>query len=198
MFKNLIRLITAAALVMSFAACTDATDNGPSTQDATAFGTLSDVFDVTGKTPSTVSYHYDSEDDTLSADVPGYDMGDFLTLTAVNAKVDASQTDVDYRKLFCYNIVAEDDYSFLTKNSVLSLANMLTGKYLYDAEYTDGEILVDGERKDPRNYFPSTDIAKGYDIKTAEDIELYRAITISLGSTDTVVITSEYVTTELS
>ncbi len=199
MLKNLIKLIAAAALVISFAACTETPSaDAPTSKTAAAFSTLSSVFDVTGKTAADVSYIYD-EDTSATATVPGYDMGDFLTLAAVNALVDPEETTIDYRSMFCYNIAGAAGYSFLNNNSQLDLATMLTGKYLYDSADADGKILVDGDRKDARNYFPSLDIIKGYDIKTARDIELYRAIKVSTtGVTSSNVITDSFATTELS
>ena len=200
--KFIVLLAAAASLLFIITACDnngDTTVPAPSTKTAAAFDSLDSVFDVSAKTPADVDYYYDSEAPTLYESVPGYALSDFLTLAAVNALVDPAETTLDYRKLFCYDVVASDGYSFLTRNSALDLDSMLTGEYLYDVSDASGRITVDGELVDCRTYFPSTDIAKGYDIKNPEDISLYRAIKVSTSGADSInVLTDSFVTSSLT
>jgi len=204
MLKNLIRILSAAALVLAFTACPTeppAVDApaAPETKTAVDLATLTSVFDVAGKTAATVSYIYD-EDTSDASSVPSYAMSQFLTKTAVNAKVDPAETTVDYRTMFTYNILAADGYSFLTKsNPLLDSAQMLTGHYLYDTGETDGSFttaLKSGN--DPRSYFPSLDIVKGYDIKGAKDIKLFRTIRITAGDAVQNVLTDSFIAADLS
>ncbi|MBI9109105.1 MAG: hypothetical protein JEZ04_20340 [Spirochaetales bacterium] len=183
MLKNLIKGIAACALIISFAACDqnppapEAYPGEPTTKTAVAFETLTSVFDLSGKTTEKVTYYYDKDDPSLTCDVAGYKMELFLSKTTVNAKVDPSETTTDFRSMFNYNIVASDSYSFLDKEKLLDLTQMLTGHYLdtFDTPSKTGN--------DPRSYFQSTDIVKGYDIKDAKDIALYRAVKITNGET---------------
>jgi hypothetical protein len=193
MLKNLLKGIAAVALIVSFAAC-NTSFPAPITQKAVAYNTLTSVFDVTGKTAGTVSYIYD-EDTSAEEIVACYDMDLFLTKTNVNALVNASETVVDYRSMFSYDVIASDGYSFLTRNSTLCLTDMLSGKYLYDTAGTDGNFTAGGEDKSPRVYFPALDIVKGYDIKDAKDIKLYRAVKISVtGRTDSSTVLTDSIT----
>ena len=207
MKKNLTKIIALFAVLsvaMAFTACTENTttgDTGPQTQTATAYDTLDSVFDVTDKTPADVEYLYD-EDNTLYETVPGYDLGDFLTLTAVNGLVDPAEAETDYRTMFCYDVAASDGYTYMDENKLLlDLDTMLTGKYLYDTKDDSGQITVAGVLKDCRVHFPSTDIAKGYDTKKPQDIDLYRAIKISTtvtGVESSNVLTDSFVSSSLN
>lgn len=129
MLKKTTFTLVFLSLLLVLAGCPDPGGSEPTTQDPTAFDTLEAVFDLTGKTAETVSYVYDSDTgDTV--DVDGYGLDLFVTQTAVNALVDPAETTLDFRSMFAYNVVAADDYGFMTRGDALGWSVLETGYYL--------------------------------------------------------------------
>ncbi len=185
--------ILVLGLVMIFASgCKPA----PKRQTATAFATLGSstatAFDLTGLTAVAdgVAYKYDKEDGTKTITVPGYALSDIITSVKIRAKVTDDTTDTDdYRSIFSYAVVGSDGFSQLQRGNAISWAvTEAFGFYLYNNANTDGSFDVPDETGVlPRvAYTVSFDeISSGQYIRDPETIQLYRTITVTIGTSST-------------
>ena len=160
--KKLLSLFFCLTLVISFSGCFDDDDSSPPA--ASPVDNTDPLADYTSE-----EIQYDGET------IKGYALQQFVTESTVNATFGDPEWDadsgntgaVDCRKLFAYRVIASDGWNpFDAKGADdLSWDDFKSG-YLLEKIY------------DAKVYFPSDDIKKMYNVKNAQDINMYRSIDI--------------------